>query len=129
MGKSVGKDSGKAGARIVFSGVIPFKGFACMNVFGTLFIRKEYREMYERHPAAFLTLITHESIHTCQMRELLYVGFYLLYGLEWIARVITPPFGSTYMDISFEREAYRNEHTPGYPAARRRYAWTRYIAR
>lgn len=56
--------------KIIYNKLIPFKGFAAINLFGVLFARKECKPLSER-------TINHEAIHTAQMRELLYVGFIL----------------------------------------------------
>lgn len=64
--------------KIVYNNLIPFKGFAAINLFGILFVRgvKVSEEM-----------INHEAIHTAQMKEMLYVFFYLWYVVEWIVRL------------------------------------------
>ena len=78
---------------------IPFKGFSAINVFGVLFVRGNAR-ISER-------TIRHETIHTAQMKEMLYIFFYIWYGIEWIIRLLMK--GNAYRNISFEREAYSNE--------------------
>lgn len=73
-------------------------------------------------------VINHEAIHTAQMRELLFVPFYLLYGIEWLVRIVAyRNFGRAYESMSFEREAYDNEADFGYLERRRAYAWRRYV--
>jgi len=60
-------------------------------------------------------LMNHEKIHLKQQRELLVVGFYLLYFLEFVFRYFQ--YGShvvAYLNISFEREAYENEDNLNY---------------
>ena len=99
--------------KIIYNNIIPFKGFAAINLFGVIFARKECRPLSE-------TTINHESIHTEQMKELLYVGFYLCYLAEWIVRLFMK--GSAYRNISFEKEAYRSQRIPGYVQTRQRFA-------
>jgi hypothetical protein len=71
-------------------------------------------------------VISHESIHTAQMKEMLYVFFYLFYVVEWIIRL--PRYkGKAYENISFEREAYTNMSNDNYLKERRFYAWIRYL--
>lgn len=101
--------------RIIYNNVIPFRGFAAINLFGTLFVRRG-TEVSPR-------LLTHEAIHTEQMKETLYVPFYLWYLAEWLVRLFMK--GSAYRNISFEREAYAHEADPTYPVSRGRFAWTR----
>ena len=55
-------------------------------------------------------LMNHERIHYRQQTELLVILFYLWYGLEFLFRWIQ--FGKrreAYQNISFEKEAYKNE--------------------
>ncbi|MBR3014818.1 MAG: hypothetical protein IKH69_07330, partial [Bacteroidaceae bacterium] len=66
-----------------------------------------------------------ERIHTRQMLEMLIVGFYLWYVVEWLLRL--PQKGSAYRHISLEREAYAHEHDLGYLEHRKHFAWWRYL--
>nr|DAU75425.1 MAG TPA: hypothetical protein [Caudoviricetes sp.] len=99
--------------KIIYNNIIPFPGFAAINLFGVIFARKEYRQLSE-------TTVNHEAIHTEQMKELLYVGFYLCYLVEWVVRLFMK--GNAYRNISFEREAYNCQHIPGYAQIRQRFA-------
>ncbi|MDE7345610.1 MAG: hypothetical protein K2N48_02580 [Muribaculaceae bacterium] len=90
------------------------KGY-CLNLFGILCARDtSWIDIY---------VINHERIHTAQMRELLFIPFYILYGVEWLFRLIQyrDPH-KAYLNISFEREAYRHGHDLGYLKRRQRYA-------
>ena len=109
--------------RIVYNKVIPFKGFRAINLFGILFVRLNNDGS---RPTITERLINHESIHTAQMKELLYVPFYLLYFLEWIVRLFVN-HASAYRSISFEREAYYNEYYYTYLSHRKPFAWLNYI--
>ena len=102
--------------KIIYNSLIPFKGFAAINLFGVVLARKEYRPLSE-------TTVNHESIHTEQMKELLYVGFYFCYLIEWIVRLFMK--GNAYRNISFEKEAYDCQHIPGYVRLRQRFAMWR----
>ena len=85
--------------RVIYNKVIPFKGFKCVNLFGVLFVREGCTMRTEDY--------NHEAIHTAQMRELLYVPFYLLYVLEWLWHLARlRDMKAAYRAISFEREAY-----------------------
>ena len=99
--------------KIIYNNIIPFPGFAAVNFFGVIFARKKYRPLSE-------TTVNHEAIHTEQMKELLYVGFYLCYLAEWIVRLFMK--GNAYRNISFEKEAYRGQRIPGYVQTRQRFA-------
>lgn len=111
--------------KVVRSNIIPFKGFEAVNLFGVLFVRKD--RVFESE-AAWQVMIMHESIHTKQMQELGYLPFYLLYALEWLVRwVACGDATRAYFNISFEREAYANQHKPGYAEWRSHYESLRYI--
>lgn len=60
----------------------------------------------------------HEAIHWQQQKELLVLPFYLVYFLEWIFK--------GYRNISFEREAYKNDYDFKYLKKRPRFAMWRY---
>jgi len=66
---------------IIYSNRLPVKGFRAINLFGIVFARKEYAELDKR-------VQNHESIHTRQMLEMVVIGFYLWYVLEWIIKWI-----------------------------------------
>lgn len=103
--------------KIIRNNIIPFKGFAAINLFGVLFVRRNVK----------ITdiLWRHECIHTEQMKELWYVGFYLLYLLMWLKNLlIYGPFGHTaYRNILFEKEAYDNQNNQSYLCIRKKFAW------
>lgn len=103
--------------KVIYNSIIPFKGFAAINLFGVVFARKECRPLSA-------TALNHEAIHTAQMRELGYIGFYIIYLLEWIYRLPKQwrTGQSAYRAISFEREAYENELHVAWPIARKHFA-------
>ena len=88
--------------KIVYSTILPFKGFLAINLFGIVFVRKERRDRFGIKAAH------HEAIHTAQMKELGYIGFYIVYLLEWLYRLVFHT-RTAYKGISFEREAYEHE--------------------
>ena len=104
--------------KIIVNNVIPFKGFAAINLFGALFVRKGVT-IGDR-------LIRHEAIHTRQIRELLYAFFYLAYLFEWLVKLIFHG-KEAYRNISFEREAYANEGRADYLANRPPFAFIKRI--
>ncbi|WP_296260782.1 hypothetical protein [uncultured Phocaeicola sp.] len=105
---------------IVRNNIIPFKGYKAVNLFGILFVRGD---------AVMASVdINHESIHTAQMKEMLYVFFYLWYVIEWLVRLVQYRNAHTaYRNIGFEREAYMNQGNMGYLQGRGRYAWVKYL--
>jgi len=111
--------------KVIKNRIIPFPGFLAVNIFGFVFVRKD---SWDRLSSREQTLmLRHEAVHTLQMRELGYLGFYLAYLVEWIFRLITDT-RRAYRGISFEREAYLNENDPSYPSRRRPYSqWRKTI--
>lgn len=107
--------------KIIYNRFIPFKGFSAINLFGFVFARKEYAPLSAR-------TINHEAIHTAQIKELLYIFFYILYVLEWLFRLVQyRSRRKAYRNISFEREAYENEHNTDYVKERRYFSFLSYI--
>lgn len=94
--------------KIIYNTIIPIKGYKAVNILGVLFARKGARLTEED--------IRHEEIHTAQMKETLYVIFYLWYAVEWIIRVIANGFKphDAYRALLFEQEAYRHQGEEGY---------------
>lgn len=73
-------------------------------------------------------LINHEKIHLKQQLELLVVPFYLVYVTEWLLRSLYYfDFYKGYQNISFEREAYYNEHNLQYPEQRTVFSFIKYL--
>lgn len=105
--------------KIVINNIIPFKGFKCINLFGILFCRKQLDKID----------INHETIHTKQMQEMLYIFFYLWYVVEYLIRlVIYRNTKLAYKNISFEREAYQNQYNLDYLSNRKHYNWFNYLS-
>ncbi len=102
--------------KIIRNKYIPFQGFKAMNLFGVLFVRGNAK-------IDDITL-NHEKIHTAQIKEMLYVFFYLWYVVEWFIRL---PKGNAYRNISFEREAYANQDNLSYLKSRKRFDFAKYI--
>ena len=102
--------------KIIRNNIIPFPGYKAMNLFGVLFVRGNAR-------IDDITL-NHEKIHTAQIKEMLYVFFYVWYVIEWLIRL---PKGNAYRSISFEREAYENDSDINYLKTRKRYAFLKYM--
>lgn len=109
--------------KIIENDILPFRGFKAMNLFGLVLVRREtWRNL---SGMAQDVLIQHEAIHTLQMRELGFIGFYIAYLMEWIFRLAFHR-KTAYRGISFEREAYDNEHNYAYIYTRKHFAqWRR----
>ena len=103
--------------KVIYNNLIPFKGFKCINICGFLFARKGC-VIDER-------CLNHERIHTAQMKEMLYVFFYLWYFVEWVVRLFGK--GNAYRNVSFEREAYMFENDCGYLSRRHSFTWRKFL--
>ena len=102
----------------------PFGPYSTINLFGFLFTKSSY--LSER-------TINHEAIHSAQMKEMLYIPFYLWYGIEYIIIGVYDIIAGwrsqnkRYHDISFEEEAYANQDDMEYLKNRKRFAWWKYL--
>lgn len=75
-----------------------------------------------------IKLINHEKIHLKQQLELLIIPFYIIYITEWLLRSLFHlSFYRGYQNISFEREAYVNEHNLNYPNERKAFSFMKYL--
>ena len=82
---------------------IPFGRFKAMAVWPIIFVRKD-KKITEY-------TLNHERIHFRQQLELLLIGFYIIYFIEYIFK--------GYRTISFEKEAYRNAKNLNYLKTRK----------
>lgn len=72
-------------------------------------------------------LLQHEQIHLQQQKELLVLPFYVIYLLSYLYNLLRfKDHHTAYMQISFEREAYRHEAEPEYIKSRKFWAWLKY---
>ena len=102
--------------KIIRNSIIPLPGYKAVNLFGVLFVRKEARLRPDD--------IRHERIHTAQMKETLYVPFYIWYAVEWLLRLAKERDAhKAYRSILFEQEAYGHQSEQDYLERRKPYAW------
>jgi hypothetical protein len=108
--------------KVIYNRHFPFGNYHAINLFGIIFVQKRWGVM-GRHE------LNHEFIHTMQQLEMTYPLFYLWYGVEYLVRLFQHRFNSNkaYHSISFEREAYANEHNLAYPRQRRPFAWFKHL--
>lgn len=97
------------------------KGFVGLTLYPFIFLkRKDLKHCSE--------LINHEKIHLQQQQELLIIFFYLFYFIEWFVKLcIYRKTYKAYKNISFEREAYANEHNLYYLDKRKIWAFLKYL--
>lgn len=105
---------------IIYNKVLPFPGYRAINLFGIIFARGD-ESLSKR-------TITHETIHTKQMLETLFLGFYIQYLLEFLIKlIICFNWDRAYRSISFEQEAYNFDDYAGWPSIRGSYSWCVYV--
>ena len=104
--------------RIIYNKHIPFGSFLAINLFGVIFAKGKLDKID----------VNHELIHSAQIREMLYVPFYVVYVAEWVCKSIRyRSFMEGYRNTSFEREAYLNARNLGYLQRRKRFSFVKYI--
>lgn len=73
-------------------------------------------------------LINHEKIHLAQQLELLLIFFYILYVLHYFINLLRyRDRKKAYMNIVFEREAFRMDNDLLYLKRRQLFAWVRFF--
>lgn len=106
--------------KIIENNILPPRGYKAITILNMIFVRKGVRLSD--------TDIRHESIHFEQEKELAFVGFYLLYVLEFFIRLlIVRNWHKAYRSISFEREAYANQGAWFYLEVRKHYSWIHFL--
>lgn len=104
---------------IVFKYLTP-KGFRGITIFPFVFLSNSE----DKNNAI---LINHERIHIRQQLELLIVPFFLIYFFEFILKIIKyKDWKLVYENISFEKEAYKNEKDLNYLKKRSFWSFLKY---
>jgi hypothetical protein len=100
--------------------IVP-KGFIGITLFPFIFLKNQSLRNDE-------IIVNHEKIHLYQQKEMLVIFFYIFYGLEWFFKLIK--YRNRYLaykNLSFEREAYQNEHNFNYLKNRKKWAFLNYL--
>lgn len=126
--------------KVIYNKFIPFKGFYAITIIKWIFVREEYK--YLDRLSVYNKMINHESIHEQQILDftpkifpswLRYtigsICFYLLYGLEWLFKLIPCLITkkSAYRSLCAEQEAYENEKNFDYIKNRSKLSWLKKI--
>lgn len=126
--------------KVIYNKFIPFKGFYAITIIKWIFVREEYK--YFDGSSIYNKMINHESIHEQQILDftpkifpswLRYtigsICFYLLYGLEWLFKLIPCLITkkSAYRSLCAEQEAYENERNFDYIKNRSKLSWLKKI--
>jgi hypothetical protein len=105
--------------KVIKSSIIPFKGFKAINLFGVVFHRKGTSPLTKVE-------LNHEAIHTAQIKEWLYLPYYLVYVLNYLSNLLIREKSScapsAYRGIGFEEEAYKHQDDLNYLKTRKLYA-------
>lgn len=105
---------------IVFKYLTP-KGFRGLTFFPFVFLTNKDDKLN----AVF---VNHEKIHIRQQIEFLILPFYIWYLLEYLFRIFQyQDKKKAYFNISFEREAYRNEKNLDYLKSRSFWKFLKYL--
>ncbi|MBQ0111961.1 MAG: hypothetical protein KBT03_02415 [Bacteroidales bacterium] len=106
--------------KVIENKILPPKGFVAINLF-TIILTRDKRELTKE-------LLLHERIHSRQMLEMLFLFVYLWYVVEFAFRLIQyRNWQKAYRNISFEREAYKNQNNSSYLKERKLFAWVKYL--
>lgn len=113
------------------------KGIIIVSKFWTYFFSAGKASAITIFPIVFLAhksfkkdeaLLNHEQIHLSQAIELLIVPFYTWYLIEFMFRFFKHwHFRQAYLNISFEREAYKNEKNMEYLKKRKIWSFWKYL--
>ncbi len=98
--------------------IVP-KGFDGITLFPFIFLVSENLKRNK-------VIINHEKMHIRQQAELLVVFFYLIYGIDYLIKLIKyKDKHKAYRNIIFEREAYENQYDLEYLKKRKWFAYWR----
>lgn len=115
--------------KVIKNSFIPWGYADYINLFGVIFTKRDNIKLSKQ-------VINHESIHTLQMKYLLYIPFYILYVIEWLFKIPVAMFINqskygllqyAYRSISFEQMAYYNDKNYDYLETANPYEWVKYI--
>ncbi|MDA0177308.1 hypothetical protein OOZ35_07390 [Mesoflavibacter profundi] len=96
-------------------------GYVAITLFPVIILKNKYLKKD-------VVLLNHEKIHLRQQIELLIIGFYIWYVIEFLIRILKyKAWSEAYLNISFEREAYQNENNLDYLKSRSLFTFFRYL--
>ena len=126
--------------KVIYNKLIPFKGSYAITIIKWIFVREECK--FLDGSSVYNKMVNHESIHEQQILDftpetfpswLRYtigsVCFYLLYGLEWLFKLIPCLIKnkSAYRSLCAEQEAFKNEADSSYINKRKKLIWLKKI--
>ena len=126
--------------KVIYNKFIPFKGFYAITIIKWIFVREEYKRLDGSR--IYNKMINYESIHEQQILDFIPITFpnwlrytigsicfYLLYGLEWLFKLIPCLIKnkSAYRSLCAEQEAFKNEVDSNYINNRPKLFWLKKI--
>lgn len=93
----------------------PFGGnYLAINLLGFIFTLRDLDPVE----------LNHELIHSAQQRELLYLPFFIWYGIEWLVLYFKyHDWLKAYYHIRFEQEAYAHQYELKYLKQRKHFIY------
>lgn len=126
--------------KVIYNKILPIKGFYAITIIKWILIREEYKNLDGTY--TYKRMLNHEGIHEQQILDftpailpnwLRYtigsICFYLLYGLEWLCKLL-PCYligSNAYKSLCSEQEAYNNEMDFRYIENRPKLSWLKKI--
>lgn len=106
---------------LIFSKYLFFSTFNALAIWPFIILKeKDLKNDYN--------LINHENIHLQQQKEMLWLPFFLFYVVEYLIKLmIYKKPKLAYFNLSFEREAYRNEQNLTYLRHRKFWNFLNYL--
>ncbi len=105
--------------RVIISNWIVPRGFIGITIYPFIFLRSNSYKNAK--------VINHERIHLAQQKELLIIGFYLWYLIDYLIKLVKyKNRKQAYRNIIFEKEAYANESDLTYLKQRRMFSFINY---
>ncbi len=105
---------------VIFKYIIP-KKYSGLTIYPFIFLKNKK----SLEDAWFLN---HEKIHLKQQAELLWIFFFAWYFIEYVVRILQyKNHDAAYKNISFEKEAYKNEQDLNYLEFRKTFAILKYL--
>jgi hypothetical protein len=106
---------------LLFSKYLFHSGFNAITIWPFIILKNKSLEKDR-------ILIHHEKIHLKQQIEMLWLLFFIWYLVEYMVKIVKfkDPM-KAYRNLSFEREAYDNEHNMYYLEKRKFWSFLKYM--
>jgi len=104
--------------RLLFKTIL--KGYAGITIYPFIFLKYN-----ENEDSNYAIKVNHERIHLKQQLETLIVIFYLIYIINYLFNLLIYKGDAkkAYRNITFEKEAYKNEKDFNYLKNRHLFGW------